>query len=882
MTKKLLLVDGANCLFRAFYAIPHLSNQNNLPTNALFGLAQTLLKLRDRHMPDYMIVCLDTKETTHRKKMYPKYKANRQEPPDELKMQFPYVNSVIKAMGIPLIAAPGFEADDIIGTLSKQYCDKMDVVIISSDKDLMQLIEPGISMIDDMRNQQVDREFVCQKFGVYPEQMIDFLALAGDSSDNIPGVPSVGVKTAAKLLREYNTLDNVLSNAKNIKGKLGEKLRDHVDDALLSKQLVTIDTHMSLSISLEDMILRPPGEDDPDNVIDEVGLARLIGPVEKKKQSLNNNILSISSQEKLDQWLLSGKDLKDQAAVAINVHDDHYVISITYAVNHAALIHCEKISALEDDLFSNITPSFVFNDVIVQLLTYGCEHYIHWIIYDINAFISKYNLHDYFDKMLFFDVLLASYVIDPTDNRHVGSLADKYLDVFFQELETPTKKTKSTLSKDDVLASLSQKSNILYQLKSPLCDALQKNNLMDLYESIELPLASILLTMQHAGVCIDSECLNEFNEQLSERMSVLENSIYELVGEPFNINSPKQLGVILFEKLQFKGSKKTKTGYSTSQSVLEKLALTHELPGKILDFRHLSKLKSTYCDGLLAQINPDTGRVHTVFNQMRTATGRLSSSDPNLQNIPIRTTDGKRIRQAFIASPGHVLLSADYSQIELRLLAHLSGEEALIQAFNEDKDSHALTAAAIFDCDVSEIDSSQRSIGKVVNFATIYGQGAFGLSKQLDIHVSEAQSYIDGYFANYPLVVKYRDSILEQAKEDGYVTTMMNRIRYLPDLNASNYQLRQLAERMAFNTVIQGSAADLIKKAMIQIAENLTGISPTSSLLIQVHDELILDVAISDYDAVAAFVIKKMTYVCPLLVPLTVHVGSGKSWADAH
>ncbi len=745
-SKRLYLVDASGYIFRAYYAIRPLSNSKGLPTNALFGFTNMMVKLLKEHKPDLIGIVFDVARKTFRNEKYPEYKANRGEPPPDLVPQFPYFRKIAQALNLPVLELPNYEADDVIGTIASQFVENdWEIVIVTGDKDMMQLVDDRILIYDSMKEKWVREPEVREKFGVGPKQVTDILALSGDSSDNIPGVPGIGDKTAAKLIQEYGSLENLLQHARDVKGKMGEKLQQHADQARLCKELATIVTDAPFSYDLKDFEIRDP---DPEK------MRELFEELEFKKF--------------LTEWSGPASDEGSQAQLALE----------------------GEPTALSDE-----------------------------------------------EK-------LGLYLLDPDGARDFELLRRHYL-------------------KDATLE-----------------DQLKKEGLWALYQGLELPLADVLRRIEKNGVLLDVEALKKTSRLYEGKMREMEARAHRLGEQEFNLNSPKQLGEVLFEKLKLPVIRKTKTGYSTDVDVLTELSKKHELPKVILEYRSLSKLKSTYLDALPNQVD-ETGRVHTSFNQTVAATGRLSSSNPNLQNIPIRTEEGRKIREAFIASPGCVLLSADYSQIELRILAHLSEEPALIQAFAEDRDIHQITAAKVFGVMEGLVTKEMRSVGKTVNFAVLYGQGAFSLSQALDISMAEAGKYIKSYFAEYPRVTALRESLMKQAREEKVLRTLYGRLRRFPDILSPNATVRAMVERTAFNTVFQGTAADLIKRAMLAIDTRLAEF-PGTRMLIQVHDELVFETPLSQAESCAHMIADEMSQAGSLKVPLKVDVGQGPNWNSAH
>jgi DNA polymerase-1 len=902
--KTLYLIDGANFVFRAYYAIRGLSNSKGFPTNALYGFANMLLKLLREENPDYIAVCFDTKEPTFRDKMYAEYKANRKEPPEDLVQQFPYVIPMVEALGLPVVEKPGFEADDLIGTLATRFAsDDLHVVIASGDKDLMQLVGDHVTILDEMKGLRIGRDEVREKFGVGPEGVVEVLSLMGDSSDNIPGVPGVGPKTAKKLIAEYGSLEAVLENAERVPGKVGERLKEGAELARLSMRLVTIDKNVSLKFDLKNFERRAPGGEKLAELFKELEFTKLLESLVPQKGLSYQDYRLVQDEAGLKSVV---KDIKNKKIVSFDLETtslDTMIaaivgISLSWSAGEAAYIPLGHVEGGGKGTGSNIDLFAAAHDKPVsgqmnRELAYTilrpllADPAVKKIGQNLNYDLSILRRLGFEVNGVEFDTMLASYVLDPAEGHGLDAMARQYLDHSTIKYEDVTGKGKEKISFAEVALDKAceyacEDADVAFRLAGLFRQRLEEEGLQALFHEIEMPVLDVLVDMELAGVKIDADKLRAQGVEFEKELATLESEIHRLAGREFNIGSPKQLGEILFEGLKLPGGKRTKTGFSTNQSVLEELATDHELPNLVLRWRSLGKLKSTYIDALPAMIDPHTGRVHTTFNQAQTATGRLSSSDPNLQNIPIRTEEGRRIREAFVAEEGFSLISADYSQIELRVLAGMSGEGALIEAFGRGEDVHALTASGIFGVKPPEVTREQRAVGKTVNFATIYGQTSYGLSKQLGIPPGEAQDYIDNYFLKYPRVAEYRVEILEGARRTGRVTTLFGRRRFFTDIESTNGQLRQLAERMAFNTVFQGTAADIIKRAMIEVHAHLGSVSKEARLLLQVHDELIIEAPDADVQAVSAFVVEKMSRAAKLSVPLVVDVGAAKNWAEAH
>jgi DNA polymerase-1 len=889
----LFLVDGSSYIYRAFHALPNLTNSHGEATGAILGVANMLRRLLQESDPQNIAIVFDAKGKTFRHERYPEYKANRPPMPPELSKQVEAILDFVKLLGLPLLQVEGVEADDVIGTLSRDAEEQgMDCVISTGDKDLAQLVTGQTRLVNTMTDEQLDQAGVREKFGVRPDQIIDFLSLTGDKSDNIPGVDKCGPKTAVKWLEQYETLDGVIEHAADIGGKIGENLRAALDTLPLSRELVTINRDLELEISPADL---QRGE------VDEAGLRKVLEKYE------------------FSSWLKElGTDEKDQAAAA--------------AASYHTVLEMDRLDELlqqldQADLFAVDTETTSLDPMQAQLVGFsfaireGEAWYVpvghdypgtpqqlelakvlgklkpllespdhqkvgQHIKYDMNV-LSNYDIAV---RGVAFDTMLESYVLNSTASRHdMDSLALKYLSRQTVHYEDIAGKGAKQISFSQV--PLEQASNyaaedadVTLQLHQHLWPRLQEEpSLASVLQDIEIPLIPVLARMEQRGVLIDGDLLKQQSKEMAEQIRELEKEAHKEAGGPFNLASPAQLQKILFETLGLPVIRKTPKGQpSTAEDVLQELADEYQLPSLILEHRSLSKLRSTYTDKLPEQINPGTGRVHTSYHQAVAATGRLSSTDPNLQNIPIRTPLGRRIRQAFIAPPGQLILACDYSQIELRIMAHLSGDEGLLTAFKSGVDVHRSTAAEVFGVDYDVVDSDQRRAAKAINFGLMYGMSAFGLARQLNIGRQEAQAYMDTYFLRYPGVHQYMESTREKARNDGYVETLFGRRLYLPDITASNMQRRQGAERAAINAPMQGTAADIIKRAMIGVDAWLQEKKPSACLIMQVHDELVLEVAENELESVQAEVVARMTAAADLAVPLVVDSGHGKDWDTAH
>ena len=890
--KKLYLIDGSSYIFRAFFGVrQQLSTSNGFPTNALYGFINMLQKVIRDEKPDYLVVAFDSPDKTFRHKIYPNYKANRDAPPEELSRQFPYFEPLVKAYGLSSIRRPGFEADDIIGTLAKKGQQKgLDIVIVSGDKDMMQLISPHIYMLDTMKNKKFMDKEVAEKFGVQADKVVEVMGLMGDSSDHIPGVTGVGPKTAAELIRKFGSIESLYKRIDEVEKKnLKEKLERDKENAFMSRELVSIDTEMDLEFNSDLMIL---------GKIDSVKLKKMFEEFEfvsflEGMQDRTANSLEVDRSEY--KTILTEKSFNDlieslakKKSFAFDVETTSKrpvwarLVGISFSFNdgnafYLPLAH-RYLGAPEQLEFEVVREKLkqVFEDKSIK----KCGHNIK---YDLIVMSNEGIALDGVD----FDTMIASYLLNPSSRGHgLDALTMEY----FGHKNLTYKEMTGTGSKeigfDEVEVGrateyAAEDSDMTWRLKGKLQPQL-KDSTLKLYKEIELPLLEVLAEIELNGVYIDRKHLTELSSKIDKKLLRLEKDIYVLADEQFNINSPKQLSVILFEKLKLPVVKKTKTGYSTDVSVLGQLAVKHKLPEQVLSYRQLAKLKSTYVDALPGEIFKKTGRVHTSFNQTVAATGRLSSSNPNLQNIPIRSDMGKEIRKAFTAEEDNMLLSADYSQIELRILAHLSKDKALKRAFDKGEDVHARTAADIFGGSIGQVDEKSRRMAKAVNFGIIYGLSAFGLSRQLNISRRDAQDFIDQYFSLYSSVKDFMGNTITEARECGYTLTMFHRRRYLPDLKSDNRQVRESAERIAINSPIQGSAADLIKVAMIRLSRNLKKIKLNSKMILQVHDELLFECPVQEKKEIESLVRKEMEGAYSLSVPLVVDIGWGKNWNEAH
>ena len=889
---KLVLVDGSSYLYRAFHALPSFTNSAGEPTGAVYGVLNMLHKLIREESPDLIAVVMDAPGKTFRDELFAEYKANRPPMPDELRAQIDPLIEAVQALGLPLLRVAGVEADDVIGTLAKQATDEgIDTTISTGDKDMAQLVGTGVKLVDTMANRVMDPTGVREKFGVRPDQMVDYLALVGDTSDNIPGVPKVGPKTAAKWLDQYDSLDEIVAHADDIKGKVGESLRENLNQRELSRKLATIHCDIELDLGPGELA---PGEADLRALralYEHLELRSLLkglpdnGEPEAKSTAAYETILT---ERQFDAWLkkIETADLValDTETTSINYMEAELVgLSFAVTENEAAYL------PVAHDYPG--APAQFDRDTVLARLKAWLEDprqgkVGHHLKYDAHV-LANHGIRLAGQR---YDTMLESYVLNSTATRHdLDSVARRYLGRETIHFEDVAGKGAKQLRFDEVPLDqaapyAAEDADVSLQLHATLWPQLQATKaLAELYQSVEQPLVPVLTRMEAGGVLVDAELLGQLSEEFAEKMATLEAEAHTVAGHPFNLGSPKQLQEVLFEEQGLPVIRKTPKGQpSTAEDVLAELADEYPLPRLILDYRGLSKLKSTYTDKLPQLIAPRTGRIHTSYHQAVAATGRLSSSDPNLQNIPVRTEEGRRIRQAFTAPDGYVLLAADYSQIELRIMAHLSGDEGLLAAFAADSDIHQATAAEVFGVSLNEVSADQRRSAKAINFGLIYGMSAFGLARQLGIGRAEAQGYVDLYFARYPGVKAYMDATRARAQDDGFVETVFGRRLYLPEINARQAQRRQYAERSAINAPMQGTAADIIKKAMIAVDAWLRDSKTDARLIMQVHDELVLEVKQDCREVVQDRVMALMGSAAALKVPLKVAAGSGCNWDEAH
>ena len=903
MSKKLVLIDGHSILNRAFFGLPDLTNSEGIHTNAVYGFLNIMFKILEEEKPDYLTVAFDVHAPTFRHKMFEGYKGTRKPMADELRQQVPLIKELLTKMGVKIVEMEGYEADDILGTLSvRAEKEGMDVAVISGDRDLLQLATDHV-MIRIPKTKKTGTEIenyntkdVIEKYQVTPKEFIDVKALQGDTADNIPGVPGIGEKTAGALISKYHSIEAVHDNAEVIKPpRAGKNIVEYWDQAVMSKVLATIKLDVPVDYDFDDAKLESVASlytEDAFVMCKRLEFKNLLGRfnVSAPKINVEEHFTLVTSLEMADKVLAKAKgrdvaysfvkgaestvckgDSDGQLSLfSQTVTNDYAGLAIAYSDEDVYLI-------LTDD---KITSQYI-NDKVSSLDAKS------WIAPDLKANLHVYNPEiDIEDRKKYFDMMIAAYLLNPLIGEYpYDGVAKDYLGLMVpSQKEILGKKTLSEALTDELdkaMKVLCYEVYIAWKSMPVLSGELKTKGMLSLYREIEMPVAFVLYDMEKEGIAIDREALKKYGEDLSVSIAELEKRIYEAAGEEFNINSPKQLGVILFEKLQMPNSKKTKTGYSTSAEVLEKLAVDYPIVSDILEYRQLTKLKSTYADGLANYID-ETGRIHTTFNQTITATGRLSSTEPNLQNIPIRIELGKMIRKVFHPAKGNLFVDSDYSQIELRVLAHVADDEKLIEAFQNGQDIHRTTASHVFGVPFDEVTDLQRRNAKAVNFGIVYGISAFGLSQDLNISRKEAQEFIDKYFETYPKIKAFLDSTVEQAKKDGYIKTMFNRIRPIPELSSSNFMQRQFGERVAMNSPIQGTAADIIKIAMIRVHDRLIRDKLKSKLILQVHDELLIETLEEEKEQVIALLEEEMKNAVKLKVSMEVGTETGYDWYDAH
>lgn len=886
--QRLFLIDGSSYIYRAYFAIRHLSNSKGMATNAIYGFTKMLLKVMRDSKPDKLAVIFDSKGPTFRKEIYPEYKANRSAMPEDLVTQIPYIKKIVEALNLPGVELPGYEADDVIATLAKKFADMGDeVVVVTGDKDLMQIVNDHVTLLDTMKDKTYGPKDVVERFGG-ADKVIEVQALAGDSSDNVPGVPGIGEKTAKMLIDEYGDIETLLANLDQLKGKRRESLENFADQARLSRQLVTLVNDLDLDVDDDMFALSEPDGEALSALFKECEFHQLAkefaGAVETESASADYRCVLDEDelQRMLDALKESERFAFDTETTGLNpmLAD---LVGLSFAVTpetgwylpvtHHYLGVPEQLPLKK--ILEAIRPFLSSSDhlKIAQNLKYDL------------LILSRAGIDV---TPPFYDTMLASYLANPAARSHgLDSMAAELLNYQTISYSEMVGSGKEQIGFDEVEVEkatvyAAEDADITLRLYEKLQPMVIEQEQESLLNDVELALVPILADMEKTGIRIAPDFLGGLSKDMEDKLGLVEARIHELANESFNIGSPKQLGEVLFEKLGLPKGKKTKTGWSTDVEVLKKLAEDHEIAEKILEYRSLMKLKGTYTDALPKLIHPETGRIHTSFNQAVTATGRLSSSDPNLQNIPIRTEEGRRIREGFIPSEGCVLLSADYSQVELRILAHMADEPALKEAFSQGEDIHRRTASEVLGLFPEMVTDEQRRRAKAINFGVVYGISAFGLAKQLNINRREAQQFIDKYFERYPKIQTFMDSCIAEAREKMYVSTLLGRRCAIPEINSKNGAVRGYAERNAINYPVQGSAADIIKVAMVKIAARLKKEELKTRMLLQVHDELVFDVPHDELERSALLVKEEMESAFELSVPLLVEVGSGENWREAH
>jgi DNA polymerase-1 len=883
----LYLVDGSSYIYRAYFAIRHLSSPKGFPTNALYGFTQMLLKLIKDRQPGHVAVVFDLGRQTFRTELYPEYKANRAAMPDDLVPQIVPIKEMVRAFNIPVLEKQGFEADDIIGTIARE-CEEagMDVVVVTGDKDLMQIVTANVTLLDTMKDKVSGITEVLERFGVEPERVIEILGLAGDTSDNIPGVPGVGEKTALKLIQEFGSLDVLLERAGEVKGKTGERIREFADQARLSRKLATIDRNTPIEYRYEDLAISPPDTKRLADLFREYGFTTLMKELTSEASLSIEGYRTVLSEQEFSNLLQAlaaapafAVDLETTSLNPLNAeivglsfsfrdHEAYYV-----PVGHSYPGVPTQLS--REQVLSALTPIFIDPErpKIGQNIKYDYQ------------VLRRSGIEL---QGLWCDTMLASYLLNPVRSSHgLDSLAVEFLDhkmISYGEVAGKGKEQINFAQVPVERASVysCEDADATFLLQGIFLPRITEEGMDRLFFDLEMPLVTILAEMELHGVMLDLTLLGELSGTFADQLATLEKEIFTSAGCEFNINSPKQLGEVLFDRLKLPTGRKTKTGWSTDVDVLTRLALDHEIAALILQFRSISKLKSTYTDALPKLLDPSTGRIHTSYNQAVTNTGRLSSSEPNLQNIPIRSEEGRKIRRAFIAEEGSLLLSADYSQIELRVLAHLSGDRVFCEAFAHDEDIHTRTASEVFDLMPGLVTPEMRRQAKTINFGVIYGQGAFSLARELGVSTKTAKEFIDNYFRRHSGARDFLDACVRDAEKNGYVTTILGRKLPIPDIASSNGNIRAFAQRNAINYPIQGSAADIIKRAMVLVSDRMKREGLKSRLIMQVHDELVFEVPEEECILMEMLVCHEMEHAVSLRVPLKVDLNFGRNWSEAH
>ncbi|MDG2050952.1 MAG: DNA polymerase I [Myxococcota bacterium] len=898
--RRLAIIDGANSIYRAFFAIPNLRAPDGTPTNAVYGFATMLGKVLREESPDALVVAFDPRGGSFRRRIYPEYKANRDAQPEDLSAQIPLVRELIEAWSIPLIEVEDFEADDVIASLVGAVGPECEVRIISTDKDLMQLVNDRVQLVDSVKDKRYGPAEVQDRFGVPPEQLLDVRALVGDPSDNIPGVKGIGEKGAAKLITEFGTLEELLSRADEVKAKRArEGLQGQRESAELSKELATLRADVTLPVELSKLVLQSPDVDRLRSLYERLGFTRLLTSLE----GLAPTKTAHQGDPSEPQARVEVRRINDRAGLESafeSLGGDgplilHWLVGQGSAVDAKPVglgLALEATTAFYVPLLGDglVAREGVSQSDLVEVMSQlwsGPGLMRSWAAIDTKRVQSAFAGIGLDLPAPVDDFTIASLLLDPAGHNGLEATAMSergHRLVSWEELAGRGAKATpaESLEVEEAANWVGQHVASYGDLREGMRSRLEANGLLKLYDEVEVPLARVLSQVERQGVRVDEGRLGDLSKEYRGRLDEIERGIYQQAGEEFLISSPKQLQRILFEKLNLPVIKKTKTGYSTAEDVLEQLQVQHELPGMVLAYRKLAKLMSTYVEALPKLVSKRTGRIHPQFNQLGAATGRMSASHPNVQNIPIRGEEGARIREAFVPADGHVLLSSDYSQVELRILAHYSGDSSLIDAFRQGDDVHRRTAAEVAGIELEEVTPDQRARAKAVNFGIIYGSSAFGLANQLGIAAGEAQETIDAYFTRYPGVRRFIDETIAQAKEAGFVSTLLGRRRSLPELSSRNRGLRQAAERMAVNTVIQGTAADLIKRAMVEVEEKLVEAQIEARMILQVHDELVFEVLPADVQDLSAVLSAAMEGAMKLKVPLVTDVGVGANWREAH
>jgi len=904
----LVLIDAANFLYRAFFAIPPLHNAEGLPTNAVYGFAQMLAKVIREERPEYLVVAMDARGESFRRELYPEYKAHREAQPEDLSAQIPLMRELCEAYGVSVVEREGFEADDVIATLVAAAPPDLAVRIVSTDKDLMQLVNERVELLDTMKDRRYGPAEVTERFGVPPERVLDWRSLVGDPSDNIPGVRGIGEKGAAQLIQTWGSLENLLAHSDEITAaRARAALQKQREQAVLSKRLLRLHSDVPLAVKLSDCRFQPPSCERLRALFQRLGFARLLAALDAQTAGAPSR----AAEAELDA----------QKTAALSAISDGGRIHVDVICDEESLLALLRELAVSKELVLTLVASgesvmrsenagvvFALSDARAAYVPFGhrdrplgapaaarvaaalvelCGAGRGWITRDAKRLHVFLEEQGYEVPTARCDLEIAACLLDPAAPRSTVALAARWLELTLQPWEAlagrgAKARSATELAVGETALWAAEEVCGLRSLYPVLSEALQRDGLLRLLDEVEMPLTRVLARMERCGVRIDEDFLAQLSKEYAIQLAQIERDIYALAGEEFLINSPKQLQHILFEKLKLPPIRRTKTGFSTDEAVLEQLSVQHELPARVLAHRQLFKLKSTYVDALPPLVHPRTGRLHPTFHQTGAATGRLSSSHPNVQNIPIRTEAGIRIREAFIPAAGMELVSADYSQVELRILAHYSEDASLIEAFQRDEDIHRRTAAEVAGMRPEEVSAEQRARAKAINFGILYGSSAFGIANQLGIATAGAQVTIDAYFARYVGVRRFIDSTLSRAREEGCVRTLLGRRRFLPDLRSKNRTLRTAAERMAVNTVIQGTAADLIKKAMVDVEAALRGAGLAARMLLQVHDELVFEAPPAEIERLREIVVLHMERVWPLRVLLRVEVGRGPNWRRAH